>query len=612
MHAILEHLTLAFFGRVHLDQTDTADRFCQTSRHFGGDHTSLAKDRAQPLECDRHADAKDREKEHGRTGEPPVEIKQHHQRAKRTDESANQLNEPSADQIANAFRVVHHARNEHATLRTVEKTHRKANQVCLHIFTQLGNRLLRRDTHNLRQRIRCDRVDQRRAKSDQRNRPEQVVAPVRHHLIVKVFWRQRQHETRRSTHQHQRQAGADRFAVFPEECASFSPGALGIVLGFLWGRRGHIRKLSCSSDLVSVQAAISRVSRAKRISFPPWSRPLRAVPLARILHARTPTGMHIPDADLLAKVEVLADLEPDVNELMVAHEAKRILWFPSDILSAAPDTDPDEHVRQLRERAKGISLPGRVALALNLLTEEGLPHFHRLLAVYLGNESFWSRWTNLWTAEEDRHGAILHDYMHDSRILDNPVLERMQFEYLKAGFAPAWDRDPYRVFVYTSLQERATQVSHANTGKLASEYEPLIGEVLSNVAKEEARHYVFYRAIFEKCLARDPNRALESAALIMPSIDMPGINMPHFREMGDVIRRAGIYGPRDYLKIVEELIKFWAIDKLESLNEIGRKAQEKICAIPARLERVADMMETRSRAKTFSFAVAHAKEFAMD
>ena len=93
--------------------------------------------------------------------------------------------------------------------------------------------------------------------------------------------------------------------------------------------------------------------------------------------------MHIPDADLLAKVEVLADLEPDVNELMEAHEAKRILWFPSEILAAAPDTDPDEHIRQLRERARGINLPGRVALALNLLTEEGLPHFHRLLAVYL-------------------------------------------------------------------------------------------------------------------------------------------------------------------------------------------------------------------------------------
>ncbi len=103
------------------------------------------------------------------------------------------------------------------------------------------------------------------------------------------------------------------------------------------------------------------------------------------------------------------------------------------------------------------------------------------------------KWTNLWTAEEDRHGAVLHDYTRDSQLLNNPVLERMQFEYLKAGFEPAWDKDPYRVFVYTTLQERATQVSHANTGKLAGEYEPTIGVVLSNVAKEEARHYVFYR-----------------------------------------------------------------------------------------------------------------------
>jgi acyl-[acyl-carrier-protein] desaturase len=322
--------------------------------------------------------------------------------------------------------------------------------------------------------------------------------------------------------------------------------------------------------------------------------------------------MFIPDSETLAKVEVLADLEKEVDELMVNHEAKRVLWFPSEVLSPPPDTDPDAHVRSLRERARGISMPSRVALALNLLTEEGLPHFHRLLAVYLGNESFWSRWTNLWTAEEDRHGAILHDYARDSQVLDNPVLERMQFEYLKSGFAPEWDRDPYRVFVYTTLQERATQVSHANTGRLASEYEPLIGTVLSNVAKEEARHYVFYRAIFEKVLARDPNRALESAALIMPSIEMPGVSMPHFRDMADVVRRAGIYGPRDYLKIVEEQIRFWAIDAVEGLNEMGRKAQEKIMAIPGRLERVADMMETRSRAKTFNFAVAFAREFAME
>lgn len=315
--------------------------------------------------------------------------------------------------------------------------------------------------------------------------------------------------------------------------------------------------------------------------------------------------------ETLEKMEVLADLEPLVHQLMEVHEAKRILWLPSELLEPAPDTDPDHHIRELRKRAAGITLPMRVALALNLLTEEGLPHFHRLLAVYLGSDSFWSRWTNLWTAEEDRHGAVLHDYCHDSQVLNQPILEKMQFEYIRAGFDPAWDKDPYRVFVYTTLQERATQVSHANTGKLASEYEPTIGKVLANVAKEEARHYAFYREIFLNVLERDPNAALVSAATIMPAIDMPGVSMPHFREMADVIRRAGIYGPGDYIKIVREQIKYWKLETIGGLNEAGEKARDKILGIPARLTRIAEAMETRTRAKTFSFDVAFAHEFTM-
>ena len=119
--------------------------------------------------------------------------------------------------------------------------------------------------------------------------------------------------------------------------------------------------------------------------------------------------MNPSQSETLSKVEVLADLEADVVELMQSHEAKRVLWFPSELLAPEPDTDPDKYVSALRERALGISLPARVALCLNTLTEEGLPHFHRLISQYLGPDSIWSKWNNLWTAEEDRHGAILHD-----------------------------------------------------------------------------------------------------------------------------------------------------------------------------------------------------------
>jgi acyl-[acyl-carrier-protein] desaturase len=297
---------------------------------------------------------------------------------------------------------------------------------------------------------------------------------------------------------------------------------------------------------------------------------------------------------------------------MEAHERKRELWFPSDLIGPAPDEDPDAHQASLRAQAAGIPDHARAALALNLLTEEGLPHFHRLLAVYLGDESFWRGWNNLWTAEEDRHGQVLHDYARDTRLLQQRRLEEMQFEYLRAGFHPEWDRDPYRVFAYTTVQERATQFSHSETGKIVAEYEPRLGVVLSQVAKEEARHYTFYRTIFEEILKRDPDQALHSASFILPAIDMPGVTMPGFKELADVIRRSGIYGPRDYLRIVQEQIRYWKIESLDGLGELGRKAQEKILGIPARLKRIADHMDTKSKSKTFSFEVVFNREFAME
>ena len=297
---------------------------------------------------------------------------------------------------------------------------------------------------------------------------------------------------------------------------------------------------------------------------------------------------------------------------MEAHEAKRPLWFPAELLAPNDGEAPETHRDELRKRARGITDPARVAVGLNLLTEEGLPHFHRLLAIHLDENAYWSKWTNLWTAEEDRHGAVLHDYARDADLFDPVIIEKMQFAYLRAGYDPQWDRDPYRVFVYTTLQERATQVSHANTGKLCGLEEPTIGVILKNVAAEEARHYTFYRTIFKEVLARDPNRALDSAQRIMPAIDMPGVKMPHFRDLADVVRRVGIYGPRDYLSIEREQIAFWRIDALDGLNAIGRAAQEKIMGIPERLERVAEAIESRSKRKTFSFELTFAREFALE
>ncbi len=314
------------------------------------------------------------------------------------------------------------------------------------------------------------------------------------------------------------------------------------------------------------------------------------------------------------KIEVLLHLETKVKEWIKSHVEKRKLWFSSDFLPADEKMSDDQNliVENLRKRSKGLGDAVRIALALNLITEEGLPHFHRLISHHLGHDSFWANWTNMWTAEEDRHGNVIRDYVRDSRIFNFREVELLQFHYIQAGFNPAWHNDPYRVFVYTTLQERATQISHKNTGDHAGDHDPLLKGILKSVAADEAKHYTFYRNVFKEILNLDPDRALVSAAAVMPAIEMPGHSVENFKEMADIIRRKDIYGPWDYKKIVEEAIKFWNIEKITGISEVAEKAQEAILAIPERLKKIAEYIERRSKSKTFSFDFIYNRLLVLD
>lgn len=318
------------------------------------------------------------------------------------------------------------------------------------------------------------------------------------------------------------------------------------------------------------------------------------------------------DKTLLPRqIEVLHDLEPVVAELIKAHDAKRRLWWPTDLLGIQEAENPDTYVSDLRKRAAGIPDAVRISLVMGLITEEGLPHFHRLLAVHLGDTSYWREWNTLWTAEEDRHGAVLHDYMWAARILDTRVMEELQFNYLKVGFYPAWEYDPYKLLVYTSLQERATQTAHANNGKRGGEYDPLLASVLERVATEEARHFHFYRTAYAEVIQRDADGALDAIRHVVGSFEMPGAAMPGFKEMTDVIRRASLYGPRDFLKIVEEQIEHWGIATLTDLSAKGREAQAAVLSFPERFRKICDRMDARATARTFSFDVVYGREFSI-
>jgi acyl-[acyl-carrier-protein] desaturase len=312
---------------------------------------------------------------------------------------------------------------------------------------------------------------------------------------------------------------------------------------------------------------------------------------------------HNAQSGIADRIEVLASIEDTVVQQMALHVEKRRLWFPNDLMpaDATLDAAADGEVARIRDAARGLPDTVRVAVALNLLTEEGLPHFHRLIAVYLGNSGPWREWNNLWTAEEDRHGCALRDYVRDARLFDMGALEQLQYRYIAAGFNPDWEADPYRLLAYTSLQEKATQISHANTGRLCAPVEPMAQKVLAHLAGDESRHYQFYRAVFGAILDRDPDQALASLLKVTLNFAMPGHAIAGYDEMSEVVRRAGIFCARQYQQIVEELLDFWKIGALAGLSAIGRQAQEKLMKVPARLARMADFQDAKSAVRDFGF-----------
>lgn len=303
------------------------------------------------------------------------------------------------------------------------------------------------------------------------------------------------------------------------------------------------------------------------------------------------------------QIEVLVAMEPTVALEMERHLERRKLWFPNDLMPADADLGEadDRMLSELRARARGLPDGVRVAVALNLLTEEGLPHFHRLIAVHMSNESVWRAWNNVWTAEEDRHGCAMRDYVRDARLFNMGALERLQYQYIASGFDPDWEQDPYRLLAYTSLQEKATQISHANTGRLAGEHEPMLQRVLAHLAGDESRHYQFYRACFAEILKLDPNRALSSLLKVTLAFAMPGHNIAGFKELSDVVQRYDIFGPRQYQKIVEELLEHWNIGGLSGLDAEGAEAQAKLMKVPARLARIADYQQAKLGPKSYRF-----------
>jgi len=304
-------------------------------------------------------------------------------------------------------------------------------------------------------------------------------------------------------------------------------------------------------------------------------------------------------------VEVIEDFEPLVDQMVdnILLETGDKSWQPQDYLPDLSQEDWLEQTRDLRESAAGCPDELFVVLVGDMVTEEALPTYQTLLNTFEGcddpvgtTNSAWARWSRGWTSEENRHGDLLNKYLYLTGRCDLRSIEVTIQHLITSGFNPGARKDPYRGFLYTSFQERATKVSHGNVGRLAKQYGAAdLQRICAKIAGDEGRHEKAYQAFCTEILKRDPDGMLmEFGDLMRGQIVMPAELMTDgkddalYQNFSEVAQRMGVYTALDYADIIEHLVNHWKLGELTGLSSDGEKEQEYICRLPARYRKLAE------------------------
>ncbi|RLN38855.1 stearoyl-[acyl-carrier-protein] 9-desaturase 1, chloroplastic-like [Panicum miliaceum] len=318
------------------------------------------------------------------------------------------------------------------------------------------------------------------------------------------------------------------------------------------------------------------------------------------------------------KAEVLRSLDgwAETNLLPLLKPVERS-WQPHDLLPDSSSPGFREAVDELRARAREIPDDYYVCLVGNMVTEEALPTYHAALNSFVGYDSpssadAWARWSREWTAEENRHGDLLNRYLYLCGRVDLRRVEQTIHHLIAAGMRLAAGGCPYRGFIYTAFQERATAISHGNTARRAAALgDASLARVCGAIAGDERRHEAAYTRVVAELFRRTPDAAVRALGymmrerILMPAHHMfDGRDAELFRHYAAVAHGLGVYTTADYAGLVEFFVERWGVAGLGyGLTGEGRRAQEYVCRLPERVRRMdARRLQTQTQPQRVPFS----------
>ncbi|WP_242901305.1 acyl-ACP desaturase [Actinomadura terrae] len=291
---------------------------------------------------------------------------------------------------------------------------------------------------------------------------------------------------------------------------------------------------------------------------------------------------------------LLIELEQVVEKELDRHMSMAKEWFPHQYVPWGEGRDfdgPLDGEAWSLEQSK-LSLEARESLIVNLLTEDNLPGYHNAIATVFGRDGAWGTWVNRWTAEENRHGIVIRDYLTVTRAVDPIALERARMHHMETGYEPTHGDSFLHGAAYVAFQELATRVSHRNTGRASGD--PICEQMMTRVAADENLHMIFYRNLLAAALELAPNETMRAITDVVKAFEMPGAGIEGFMRKSVIIANAGIYDLRlHHDDVLTPVLRKLGVFDLTGLDGTGEKAREELGEFLAHLDASATKFETR-------------------
>jgi acyl-[acyl-carrier-protein] desaturase len=294
------------------------------------------------------------------------------------------------------------------------------------------------------------------------------------------------------------------------------------------------------------------------------------------------------------QIELLLELEPIAEREVNRHLTMAKEWFPHQYVPYSDGRTFDGPLggEGWEPGDSKVTPESRDALLVNLLTEDNLPGYHRAIADNLGFDGPWGFWVNRWTAEENRHGIVIRDYLTVTRAIDPIMLERARMAHMQGGYQTAHGDSVLHNVAYVSFQELATRVSHRNTGKVSGD--PLCEQMMARVAADENLHMLFYRNVIAAAFDVAPDQAMQAVTKVVKDFQMPGNTIENFTRKSVAIANAGIYDLRlHHDEVVAPILRQWNVFDRTDFTGDGEKAREELGEFMVGLNAAATKFETR-------------------